>query len=199
LTPSATRTAAPAAATRASPAPLEEVCRGHLARHRSGDPGALNALMAAIYPLIHRFVFRLAYSSARDAREDLVQNALEQVCRSIGGFEGRSRFSTFVFAICHKVVARACRYERVRGWFRRDAEDACLPQPAAAPDEQLEGARRLSVARAALEQLHVEERTAFVMHELEELPLDEVAVALSCSTRTVKRRLRCARAKLLRC
>jgi DNA-directed RNA polymerase specialized sigma24 family protein len=36
-----------------------------------------------------------------------------------------------------------------------------------------------------------------VLHELEELPLDEVALALRCSTRTVKRRLRSARDRLL--
>jgi len=176
---------------------LEDVCRGHFARHRSGDPNALNALMVAIYPLIHRFMYRLARASDRDAREDLVQNALEQVCRSIGGFEGRSRFSTFVFAVCHRVAARSRRYERVRGWFKRDAEDACSPQGGAAPDELLDDARNLAVARAALDRLELEERTAFVMHELEELPLDEIAVALRCSTRTVKRRLRSARAQLL--
>jgi RNA polymerase sigma factor (sigma-70 family) len=37
-----------------------------------------------------------------------------------------------------------------------------------------------------------------VLHEIEELPLEEVAQALGCSTRTVKRRLRSAREKLLR-
>jgi DNA-directed RNA polymerase specialized sigma24 family protein len=36
-----------------------------------------------------------------------------------------------------------------------------------------------------------------VLYEVEELPLDEVAVALRCSTRTIKRRLQAARKKLL--
>src|SRR5258706_2031010 len=103
-------------------------------RHRSGDPSALNALMVEMYPSIHRIVFRLAGPRGRDAHEDLVQSALEQVCRSIGGFEGRSRLSTFVFGICHRVVARSRRYDRVRHWFKRDAEEATLPQASAAPD-----------------------------------------------------------------
>jgi RNA polymerase sigma-70 factor (ECF subfamily) len=166
-------------------------------RHRSGDPSALNALMVEIYPSIHRIIFRLAGVRGREAHEDLVQSALEQVCRSVDAFEGRSRLSTFVFGICHRVVARSRRYERVRNWFKRDAEEACLPQPAASPDELLERARGVASAHAALDRLGAEERAAFVLHEVEDLPLEEVAAALRCSTRTVKRRLRAAREKLL--
>ncbi|HZS40689.1 MAG TPA: RNA polymerase sigma factor [Polyangia bacterium] len=166
-------------------------------RHRSGDPSALNALMVEIYPSIHRIVFRLAGVRGRDAHEDLVQSALEQVCRSIDAFEGRSRLSTFVFGICHRVVARSRRYERVRSWFKRDAEEACLPQGSASPDELLDRARGVAGARAALDELGAEERAAFVLHEVEDLPLEEVATALRCSTRTVKRRLRAAREKLI--
>ncbi len=166
-------------------------------RHRSGDPSALNALMSEIYPSIHRIIYRLAGPRGRDVHEDLVQTSLEQVCRSIDTFEGRSRVTTFVFGICHRVVARSRRYDRVRSWFKRDAEEVCIPQGGPAPDELLERGRSVVQARAALEKLGVEERAAFVLHEVEDLPLEEVAAALNCSTRTVKRRLRAAREQLL--
>jgi RNA polymerase sigma-70 factor (ECF subfamily) len=166
-------------------------------RHRSGDPTALNALMSELYPSIHRIVFRLAGVRGREAHEDLVQASLEQVCRSIDAFEGRSRFSTFVFGICHRVVARARRYDRVRSWFKSDAEEVCSPQGETPPDVKYERGLQVVRARAALDRLDGEERTAFVLHEIEELALEEVAVALACSTRTVKRRLRSAREKLL--
>jgi len=166
-------------------------------RHRTGDPSALNALMTEIYPSINRIVYRLAGPRQRDAHEDLVQSALEQVCRSIDAFEGRSRFTTFVFGICHRVVARSRRYERVRTWFRRDAEEATLPQERTSAEILLDRSRQVASARAALDLLDAEERSAFVLHEVEDLPLEEVAAALACSTRTVKRRLRAAREKLL--
>jgi RNA polymerase sigma-70 factor (ECF subfamily) len=169
-------------------------------RHRSGDPSALNALMTEIYPSIHRIIFKLAGPRDRDVHEDLVQAALEQVCRSIDAFEGRSRFSTFVYGICHRVVARSRRYDRVRAWFRRDAEEVCIPQGSSTsgpPDELYDREVAVAQARAALDKLHGDERAAFVLHEIEELPLEEVAAALDCSTRTVKRRLRAAREKLL--
>ena len=166
-------------------------------RHRSGDPAALNSLMTALYPSIYRIVYRLAGPRDRQQHEDLVQSSLEQVCRSIDSFEGRSRVSTFVFGICHRVVARARRYDRVRSWFRRDAEEATLPQGAASPDELLDRGRAVVSARAALDMLDGEERSAFVLHEVEELALEDVAAVLRCSTRTIKRRLRAARTKLL--
>lgn len=166
-------------------------------RHRSGDPAALNALMTALYPSIYRIVYRLAGPRDREAHEDLVQSSLEQVCRSIDAFEGRSRVSTFVFGICHRVVARNRRYERVRTWFRRDAEEATLPQGSASPDDLIDRGRAVASARQALDTLGAEERAAFVLHEVEDLPLEDVAAVLRCSTRTVKRRLRAARGKLL--
>jgi RNA polymerase sigma-70 factor (ECF subfamily) len=176
---------------------LEPSLAALVERHRSGDPSALNALMTEIYPSIHRIVYRLAGARGRDQHEDLVQTSLEQVCRSIDAFEGRSRFTTFVFGICHRVVARSRRYERVRSWFKKEAEDVCIPQGSASPDELLERGRSVALARAALDRLDLEERSAFVLHEVEDLPLEEVAQALDCSTRTVKRRLRAAREKLI--
>jgi RNA polymerase sigma factor (sigma-70 family) len=85
----------------------------------------------------------------------------------------------------------------VRSWFRKDAEEATLPAHAARPDELLDRARDLAHARAALARLSAEERTAFVLHELEDVSIDEIAAALCCSARTVKRRLHSSRARLL--
>src|SRR5262249_19767083 len=129
-------------------------------RHRSGDTTALNGLMSALYPSIYRIVYRLASPRDREQHEDLVQSALEQLCRSIAGFGGRSRVSTFVFGICHRVVARARRYDRVRSWFRRDAEEATLPQAAHAPDDLIDRGRAVAAARMALDALGAEERSA---------------------------------------
>lgn len=183
--------------TAPAPADPEPQLAALVARHRSGDPAALNALMTALYPSIYRIIYRLAGPRDREQHEDLVQASLEQVCRSIDAFEGRSRVTTFVFGICHRVVARTRRYERVRHWFRRDAEEATLPQGSASPDDLIDRGRAVASARAALDALGAEERSAFVLHEVEDLPLEDVAAVLRCSTRTVKRRLRAARQKLL--
>lgn len=167
-----------------------------LARHRAGDRAALDALMRALYPTIHRIVHRL--SRWQDAHDDLVQAALEQVVRSLDRFGGRARLSSFVFGICHRVVARHCRYDRVRAWYKRDAELATRGAEPLPADELCDRAHGVAEARRRLDALGAGERAAFVLFEVEELGIAEVAATLGCSTRTIKRRLRSARQKLLR-
>ena len=168
----------------------------YLERHRAGDGSALGGLMGEVYPLVHRFVYRLIGSNRSDLHDDLVQASLEQLCRAIDGFEGRSRISTFVFGICYRVVARQRRSERIRNLFRRTAEDATTPSAPVLADDMLDRARMVALAHRQLERLDAHERAAFVMHEIENLGLEEIAAAMRCSTRTVKRRLRSARIKV---
>ena len=149
-----------------------------LDRHRAGDPRRSTRSRARLYPSIHRIVYRLAGSRHRDAHEDLVQAALQQVCRSLDSFEGRSRLSSFVFGICHRVVARASRYDRVRSWYRRDAELATTSSEPVRADELCDRARSVDDARKRLDRLTSDERAAFVMFEVEELPLEDVAATL---------------------
>jgi RNA polymerase sigma-70 factor, ECF subfamily len=170
----------------------------YLERHRAGDGSALNGLMAEVYPLVHRFVYRLIGTQRPDLHEDLVQASLEQLCHAIDGFEGRSRISTFVFGICYRVVARQRRSERIRNLFRRAAEDVTTPQTPGQPDQMLDRARMVAQAQRQLDRLDAHERAAFVMHEIENIGLEEIAEAMRCSTRTVKRRLRSARVKVAR-
>jgi RNA polymerase sigma-70 factor (ECF subfamily) len=179
-----------------SPAALEPSLFELAQRHQDGDPVALRAFMVAVHPHVSRIVFRLA--GAGPEFEDLVQSCLEQLCRALAGFAGRSRITTFVFAVCHRVIWRQRRSERLRRLFRlRTHESVLLPQEAPGPEASLERRQLLQEAAEVLSRLSFQERSVFVLHELEELPLGDVAQALGCSTRTVKRRLRSARSGFL--
>ena len=187
------RTPQTARSTTASEA--EPELRALIDRLRSGDPNAMKGLLACAYPLTSRFVFRLTGPSADF--EDLVHASLEQIGRSAASFAGRSRATTFVFGVCHHVVARHRRAERIRRLFRSRAVGQDFFPATEAPDgsSQLERSEALEEARQVLARLGTEERTVFVLHELENLPLSEVALALGSSIRTVKRRLHSVRAR----
>jgi RNA polymerase sigma-70 factor, ECF subfamily len=167
-----------------------------LGRHRAGDPAALNEIMVAIYPTVHRFVHRLA-PRRTSSHDDLVQATLEQVCRAVGGFEGRSRLTTFVFGVCYRVVCRHRRAERIRRLFSRTEEEIFALDEVTDPASKVDERRALDEARRRLERLDGQERAAFVLFEVEGLAIEEIAAALEISERTVKRRLASARAKLL--
>jgi RNA polymerase sigma factor (sigma-70 family) len=166
--------------------------------HRAGDPSALNMLVKRLYPLVRSIVYRLVGPRSPEAHDDLVQASIEQFCLALDSFRGDAALTSFIYGVCHRTIGRVTRYERVRHWFRQDAREICIPSEVAPPDEQLERRRLIGRARAALDQLSLDERTVFVPHQAEGLLIDDIATALSCSTRTVKRRLQSARLKLLR-
>lgn len=68
--------------------------------------------------------------------------------------------------------------------------------PAAGPEAAMSGAQRAERLRAALDDLPVEQREAFLLHEEAEMGLAEIATVTSANAETVKSRLRYAVKKL---
>ncbi|PWI13740.1 RNA polymerase subunit sigma-24 [Streptomyces sp. Act143] len=103
------------------PSPTEELAR----RAAGGDRAALDGLLAAIRPEVVRRCGR--FLPCREDAEDAAQDVLLQVARGIGTFEGRSRFSTWLYT----VVAN-CARQKYRELKRRSAEQ---PVPADAAQQ----------------------------------------------------------------
>src|SRR3954468_12029276 len=80
----------------------------------------------AVFPLVYRMMHALAGPS-RDL-DDLVQAANEQVLRSLPSFEGRARFSTWVYRVCYLTMLKESRWHR--RWLRRFTltDDGELPE-----------------------------------------------------------------------
>jgi len=159
----------------------------------AGDAAALDALLTAVRPDVLRRCARvLPYSG--DA-EDACQEALIAVARGIRGFEGRSRFSTWLYP----VVANSAfaTYRRLR----RTAQDSGLD---AAPEQA--DPRRVSVLAGtrldvveALERLRAEQPhvvEAVVLRDLMGLDYAEIAERLQVPLGTVKSRINHGRTTL---
>ena len=84
--------------------------------------------------------------------------------------------------------------------YHREAPLDALPPSTAAPglaaDEQLAARRALQALEAALVTINPEQRAVFVMHELESMPIKEIAAAMDAPTSTIYSRLRLAREQL---
>jgi RNA polymerase sigma-70 factor (ECF subfamily) len=165
-----------------------------LARSASaGDPAALDDLLAAIRPDVLRRCARiLPYSG--DA-EDACQEALLAVARGIGGFAGRSRFTTWLYP----VVANSAfaTYRRLR---RRAGESGLDVAPDVADPRRVSvlAGTRLDVVdaleRLRADQPHVVE--AVVLRDLMGLDYAEIAERLEVPVGTVKSRINHGRATL---
>jgi RNA polymerase sigma factor (sigma-70 family) len=168
---------------------VEELAR----RAGAGDAAALDALLAAIRPDVLRRCARILPHTG-DA-EDACQEALLAVARGIGGFAGRSRFTTWLYP----VVANSAfaTYRRLR----RTAQDAGLDQAPEPPDPHrvsVLAGTRLDVVEALeklrAEQPHVVE--AVVLRDLMGLGYAEIAERLQVPLGTVKSRINHGRTTL---
>jgi RNA polymerase sigma-70 factor (ECF subfamily) len=127
--------------------------------------------------------------------EDVAQDVFIAIHQKLPGFEGRSTLKTWVCGIC---LRRASDYRR-RAHRRREllvpdfVERAAGEQPEGAALRR-EHARLLQQALAVLPEPQMQ---VFVLYELEELPMAEVAQAVGCPRFTAYTRLRAAR-RLLR-
>lgn len=166
----------------------------HLAARASGgDAAALDALLVAIRPDVLRRCARILPFTA-DA-EDACQEALLAVARGIGGFAGRSRFTTWLYP----VVANSAfsTYRRLR----RGAHDAGLDQVPDRPDPRrvsVLAGTRLDVVEA-LERLRAQQPhlvEAVVLRDLMGLEYAEIAERLQVPLGTVKSRINHGRTAL---
>src|ERR1700754_453388 len=97
-------------------------------RAAAGDAGALDALLTRISPQVLRQCLR--FLPCRQDAEEACQDTLLQVARNISGFAGRSKFSTWLYA-----VTANCARQTYRTLKRRADEQPTplLPIDAADP------------------------------------------------------------------
>ena len=174
-------------------------------RAAAGDRDAFALLVDRHQERVYRLALRLTRAPA-DA-EEVLQDTFLRAYRSLGGFRGEAKFSTWLF----RIATNAARMLQ-RGRSRRPTEplDAYLPRfdrqgrhardvdhgRAAAADDLLDRRRLARRAGAALERLPERYRTPFVLRDLEEMPTREVAAILSVSPEVVRQRVHRARLML---
>lgn len=117
------------------------------------------------------------------------------VFRGLEGFEGRSALRTWVYGICVRVASN----HRRRAYVRRERSVSEPPEQAQEPDQPraLEEGMGWPTLRRLLDTLDADKRDVFVLYELEELPMREVAEACGCPLQTAYSRLHAARRILL--
>ena len=166
---------------------IDAVLRGDIERYAE--------LVDRYRPAALRLAFSMLgnYEDAKDASQEAFVNAY----RSLRRFRSGAKFSTWLYRIvvneCKDVYRQRSRQPiAVLRVGEPDPEDEGgslfldVADPAASPAERLadrELGQRLS---AAVGRLPMKQRTAFVLHHLHGLTLEEVANAMQCRLGTVK-------------
>jgi len=159
----------------------------------SVDPVAFAGAFAAEAPRVLRLLRRLGVREA-DV-EDVCQEVFLIVHRRWHEFRGEAAIGTWVYGIALRRGLSHCRSKHVRAGRAQAPEHAA---PAVAPDQvaALERTERQELLRAALAHLGDAQREVFVLYELEELSMREVAAVLDVPLHTAYGRLYAARREL---
>lgn len=170
-----------------------------LVRCKRGDTAAFRSLVERYT----RYAFALAFRfvADEDDAEDIVQDSFIRVWNNLAMFDERKKFSTWFY----RIVVNLC-YDRLR----RERRWRSLFQ-VAKPDESVEGMDETADVhektanedlafhiRRFAERLPLKQRTVFILRDLQDLSIDEVAEIMHISAASVKTNLCYARQSLRR-
>jgi RNA polymerase sigma-70 factor (ECF subfamily) len=159
----------------------------------SPEPASATPPFAEIFrdhaPRVWRALRRLGIAEADVP--DLCQDVFVVVHRKLPEFEGRSTLATWIYGIAVRVAAD----HRRRAHVRRERAVAEVPEERrSAPQfESLARERARVMLDAALDTLDDDKRAVFVLYEIEQLAMPEIAEALDCPLQTAYSRLYSAR------
>ena len=165
-------------------------------RFLSGDRAAFAALVERHERRVYNLALRMT-GREEDAR-DATQDAFLPVLRKLSSVRGESAFTTWR----HRVAVNAC-YDLLRKRQRQPllerggAEDRPAAEPPPVPDHADASDLSIDVQRALLE-VPQDFRVVMILHDLRDLPQEEVAQILGVPVGTVKSRLHRGRIALAR-
>jgi RNA polymerase sigma-70 factor (ECF subfamily) len=164
-----------------------------IAELRKGSREAFEHLLDLYEGKVFGLVSRMV--GCADA-EDVAQEALVRICRSVHGFRGDSKLSTWVY----RVAVNACLEYRRKRRPELVSLDEDFPEPAAGSEFDpaevaVRGEVKLKV-NDAIDLLPDIHRDVVILHELQGLTYQECAAVLGCPVGTVKSRLSNAFVKL---
>lgn len=160
-----------------------------------GEAGSSGDDFEAVFARHAPFALRVLrrFGVAESDLPDACQDAFLVVHRKLPDFEGRSALSTWLYRIC----ARVASDYRKRAHRRYETEPLC-GEPAASADagRTAELAEMVALLERVLDGLEDDKRQVFVLYELEELPMVEIARIVGCPVKTGFSRLYAARARI---
>lgn len=163
-----------------------------VAKSIGGDTDSFNQLVLRwerpIYALAYRVIGR------EEEARDVVQETFLRAFRSLRGFKGQAKFSSWLY----RIALNLCR-----DWVRRERRAPFAPTPEGVDVVELAGetesrdrpdelATRRDLSRAvakAMASLTDEQRTAVILKEYQGLTFQEIADLQGCPLSTVKTRL----------
>lgn len=176
-------------------------------RLKRRDEAAFRELVLRYETRIYRLVLRMIGDPSE--AQDLAQDVFVTVFRSIEGFRGESRLSTWLYRVAANHCKNRLKYLSRRARGRKRSFDEAVQAHALdsasmstsanlpAPDQVIQGRQLEMHLRMALEQLPTEQRELVILRDIEDLTYEEIQSITDLPAGTVKSRLHRARLALM--
>lgn len=167
-----------------------------------GDNSAFEALMEKHMGIIYNIALRMAAN--QDDAEDMTQEIMIKIFRSLGSFKGNSKFSTWIYRVAVNTCLDELKKKKNKKYLSLDAEISGddgenqieIKDDSPSPEKLAEQNELRDMVAAAVKLLSDEHRAVIVLRDIRGMSYSEIAGILGCSDGTVKSRISRARAQL---
>jgi RNA polymerase sigma-70 factor (ECF subfamily) len=171
----------------------DDILGALVARARQGSAVAFTELADRIRARVRQWALRVVQDE--DDADDVAQQVLLKLHVRIREFEGRSRFTTWLYRMTVNTALNRRRLARRRSHLLRDvpvASTTTMPEMAAAAEQQ----RITALVNACTRELSDRERQVFQLADLEGKSTSEIAAALGLQPVSVRATLSRARRRI---
>jgi RNA polymerase sigma-70 factor (ECF subfamily) len=136
------------------------------------------------------FAFLTRFGLRRSEVEDAVHDTFVTALGRASSFDTNRPARPWLLGIAFRIAVARTRHGREREDLGEVPDSV---DPGQDPERTLITRRAERIAQQALEQLSEEQRSVFVLHDLQEVPMAEIATAMEAPLATTYSRLRLAR------
>jgi len=186
--------------------PDKESDEALIARIRAGDKKAFTALIKRYEETVYRFSFKVCRDPVK--AEEAMQDTFINVFRKLDSFDGKSKFSTWLYTIVTNNCRMKHRQTRARAAeesldelmdpsFTREGKMAHeIAQWDDTPEDRMMGKELREVLERSIARLPEDYRLVFVLRDIDGNSTEETASIMGITEEATKSRLRRARAFL---
>jgi RNA polymerase sigma-70 factor (ECF subfamily) len=176
-----------------SPPDEDDILGALVGRAKQGSADAFGELAERIRSRIRGWAARVIHDE--DDADDVAQQVLVKLHVRLAKFEGRSRFTTWLYRMTVNTALNRRRVDRRRAALLRDAaKPDAVAMPVANVD--LEGDRITALVHACLTELTDREREVFERADLQGQSTNDIAAALGVQPVSVRAALSRARRRM---
>ena len=162
-----------------------------------GEEAAFTELIAKYKTPVHAFVYRLLNDF--EEADDVAQEVFIKVYRLADLYQPRAKFTTWLFALAHNLAVDRLRRRKQRRTLAGEQAEAEIKMAAdtnSNPSQALGRREKIAAVQQAIEQLPLDQKTALLLYQYENLSYAEIGQVMRCSVKSVEARLYRARESL---